>query len=58
MDRNKYLLSLAEKIELAYQAWRAHPNDVKCQEEYEIAKSHLDNELKQFKDDSYQKHHH
>jgi hypothetical protein len=31
MDRNRYLLSLAQKIELAYQAWRAHPHDVKCQ---------------------------
>ncbi|MEP7706599.1 hypothetical protein [Paraglaciecola sp. 25GB23A] len=58
MDRNKYLLSLAEKIELAYQAWRAHPNDVKCQEQYETAKSQLDIELKQFMNDSYQKHHH
>jgi Holliday junction resolvase RusA-like endonuclease len=58
MDRNRFLLSLAEKIELAYQAWRAHPNDVKCQERYELVKTELDNELKQYKDASYQKHHH
>jgi hypothetical protein len=58
MDRNRYLSSLAEKVELAYQEWHTHPKDISYQQKYEIAKTQLDNELKHFKDASYQKNHH
>jgi hypothetical protein len=58
MDRGNNLLLLAKKVERAFQNWREHPSDVACQKAYEIAKSQMDIELKQFKDDSYQKHHH
>lgn len=58
MDRNRHLSSLAEKAELAYREWKIHSNDVSYQQKYEMARTQLDNELKQFKNDAYQRHHH
>lgn len=58
MDRHNHLLSLAKKVELAYENWRNHPNDITCQRHYEMAKIELDNEVKHSKKISYLKHHH
>ena len=57
MEQNSYLSTLFHKVEIAYQDWHSHPNDEKCQQKYELAKTVLDNALKQYKS-SFDKHRH